>query len=50
LLLHVQFTVLVANVPDGDCGFWSLVASNFAGLFRSGESLGPDWTVAASGF
>jgi hypothetical protein len=33
---------------DGDCGFWSLVASNFGGLFRSGKSLGPDWTVAAT--
>ena len=38
---------LVANVPDGDCGFWSLAQSSFGGLFRSGESSGPDRTVAA---
>jgi hypothetical protein len=23
---------LVANVPDGDCGFWSLTPSSFDGL------------------
>jgi hypothetical protein len=40
--------LLVADVHDGDCGFWSLAPSGFGMLFRSGESSGPDWTVAAT--
>jgi hypothetical protein len=39
---------VVANMPDGDCGFWLLATSSFGGLFRSGESSGPDRTVAAT--
>src|ERR1700730_5699847 len=40
--------VLVANVADGDCGFWLLAPSSFGGLFRSGKFSGADWTVAAT--
>src|SRR6202011_3719637 len=39
---------LVANLPDGDCGFWWLAPSSFDELFRSGKSSGSDRTVAAT--
>ena len=39
---------LVADVHDGDCGFWSSASSGFGGLFRSDKSSGPDRTVAAA--
>ncbi|MEY2606376.1 MAG: phospholipid/cholesterol/gamma-HCH transport system permease protein [Verrucomicrobiota bacterium] len=39
---------LIANMPDGDCGFWSLAPSSFGGLFRSGKSSGSDRIVAAT--
>jgi hypothetical protein len=35
---------LVANWPDGDCGFRSLAPSDSGGLFRPGESSIPDRT------
>jgi hypothetical protein len=40
--------VLVANMADGDCGFWSLARAASGSLFRSGKSSGPDRTVAAT--
>src|ERR1700730_7251767 len=40
--------ILVANVADGDCGFWLLAPSSFGGLFRSGKFSGADWPVPAT--